>query len=386
MRIESLRLLEFRNIEKVFLNFNSDVVIFVGQNGQGKSNLLEGLHLALSGHSFRPSKTEHFLRTEQNSKVSASTAGISCQVKKQSVENQVEVVIQRSKVIKLNKKRMSASRMNELFPLVMFSPESLTAIKGGPEQRRKLLDEVLISTHPQAAKTLTDWTRAMKSRNRVLRDFSEGKLTQSKANALLESLNPNFFRLANEVTLSRLKALQEITPLMNEAMRDISEGQDVETSVDYVISEQIFNEENKDQILNAMLLRSEKLHMAELASGTSLIGPHKHDIRIKYGGQDARYYCSQGQQRALILAFKISQMVYHYRLHNSRPILFLDDVFSELDETKRRYLVEFLKKVEAQTFLTTTEVNFGENFSDQSVQVFQIKNGKVITDEEVVLV
>lgn len=121
--------------------------------------------------------------------------------------------------------------------------------------------------------------------------------------------------------------------------------------------------------------RSLELRTAELQSGTSLIGPHKHDIKFLYGQNDSRFYCSQGQQRAIILSFKMAQIVYHRKAHGIYPVLMLDDVLSELDKTKRDALITFLHEIKTQIFVTTTDFELPTSFTLDQTQVFQVQNG-----------
>jgi DNA replication and repair protein RecF len=124
--------------------------------------------------------------------------------------------------------------------------------------------------------------------------------------------------------------------------------------------------------------RALELRKAELESGTSLVGPQRHDIRILFAGKDSRFFCSQGQQRALILSFKMAQILYHYRAHQVYPFLLLDDVLSELDPIRRTNLVAFLRDIPAQIFLTTTDLSFSTDFGDRRLSVLRIERGSVI--------
>jgi DNA replication and repair protein RecF len=124
-----------------------------------------------------------------------------------------------------------------------------------------------------------------------------------------------------------------------------------------------------------------ELRSAELFSGRTLVGPHRHDIRFLFGGKDSRFFCSQGQQRALILSFKMAQILYHYRTYQVYPILLLDDVLSELDAVKRMNLVKFLRDIPAQIFLTTADLSFPMDFGERGINIFRVENGTVKAEE-----
>jgi DNA replication and repair protein RecF len=120
------------------------------------------------------------------------------------------------------------------------------------------------------------------------------------------------------------------------------------------------------------------LRDAEFATGASLVGPQKHDIIFLYGQKDSRFYCSQGQQRAIILSFKMAQIVYHRRVHGFYPALMLDDVLSELDESKRTALINFLHEINTQIFITTTDLSLPQSFALENYSVMEVKNGEVL--------
>src|SRR6185312_16818402 len=167
---------------------------------------------------------------------------------------------------------------------------------------------------------------------------------------------------ATDLTWQRLEALRAILEDLNQAMNSISKNQNVDISVEYVISGENALKMSYSDVENSLQKRVLELSDAELASGSSLVGPQKHDIVFLYDQNDSRFYCSQGQQRALILSFKMAQIVYHRRVHGTYPALLLDDVLSELDPARRSSLVKFLKDIPAQIFLTTTDLSFAMDF------------------------
>ncbi|MCB0392946.1 MAG: DNA replication and repair protein RecF [Bdellovibrionales bacterium] len=376
MKIKSLKARNFRNLDDISIPFPTPVTAFLGQNGQGKTNLIESIFIGLTGDSFRPGRSSIFRKKD-----SENPAWVQMVVDKDGVDHEITYKIDKLKSISLNGKRATAVQLLQKFPVVLFSPESLTAVKGGPDIRRQLIDQLLLSVEPSAARDLAEFGKALKSRNRVLKQHLEGQISRRTAEDILDSLTPGFIELAVRISMLRIDALREIKQLFSENFQSISGTPNVETSVDYVISDEVVSEISQPKLRNAMNNRLKELRNAEMDSGNTLVGPHKHDIAFKIDGNEARYYGSQGQQRALILAFKMAQIVYHYRLHQCRPILFLDDVFSELDESKRTRLVEFLKSIETQTFFSTTEWDIGEDndyhFSREMVSKFQVSGGRV---------
>jgi DNA replication and repair protein RecF len=370
--IQALQLFQFRNFSESVARFSPKVNIFLGENGQGKSNLLEAISLLTNGHSFRYADNENFL------KFGTEEAFLKAKARHGELDFDLQLNILRSrKNHLLNGKKTTAQELSKRFPSVVFSPESLAAIKEGADQRRQLVDDLSVSFHPRNVDLLGEFRRALKTRNKVLKNYASGDVARGETEALLESLNPSFLRLAVELTNQRLEALRAIYRDFNHAMQFISKRESVDISVDYVISEQhALNFASKD-IEFLLSKRMFELHDAELASGASLVGPQKHDVVFLYGQNNSRFYCSQGQQRALILSFKMAQIVYHRRIHGSYPALMLDDVLSELDAEKRDSLIRFLSDINTQIFITTTDFALPGSLKSEDCAVLKIREGQI---------
>jgi DNA replication and repair protein RecF len=376
MKFDSIRLRDFRNYRDLALEFPAGVIVFYGSNGQGKTNLMEAFHVLLRGESFRP-VTSGSLLTHEGSTV-APAAVVEARLTRSNLRHDLKVTLGAGrKEIQWNQTRTTASNLARHFPLVVFSPESLAAIKEGPEQRRQLLDEVILTHAPGTHKVLADFRRALKTRNRVLKDALIRQTPVEETERLLDSLDPSYLPLATELTVARLEALHALRHDFRRAATAVLELPDVDISVEYVISSQTVESWSRAEILSMLHERSRQLRPTELRTGASLVGPHKHDVRFLFSGKDSRFFCSQGQQRALILSFKMAQILYHHRSYELYPFLLLDDVLSELDPVRRTNLVEFLRDIPAQIFLTTTDLSFSRDFGDRRLNVFRIENGTV---------
>lgn len=372
MRFLSLRLKDYRNFPEARLVFSPRLNILLGENGQGKTNVVEALFLATQGDSFRYGENEVLIRE------GANEALVDISMEKRGLEFQIRAQISRSrKTFLLNDKRVTALELRKHFPVVLFSPESLSAIKEGADQRRLLVDDFLVMHQPANAVLIAEYRRVLKARNRVLKDYSEGKSAPKTAIDVLESLNPRFLRLATDLTVARWKALQAIETDFRQAMSYISTNTDVDISVDMVISGVSARSMSAQTIDDAIHQRAKELREAELSSGLSLVGPHKHEITFLYSQKDSRFFCSQGQQRAIILAFKMAQIVYHRKAHGFYPVLMLDDVLSELDSVKRKALITFLHEINTQVFLTTTDLALPDHFTLENSAVIHIQDGRV---------
>lgn len=376
MKMSKLRLKDFRNFKELEIEFADRLNIFVGDNGQGKSNLLEAIALLSLNESFRYADNENMIRFDQ------PASFIEGDLYRNGLDYKVKTQILKSrKNVTWNDKKVTQSSIRNHFSCVVFSPESLSFIKEASDERRTLIDEALISIDPLASNLVADFRKALKTRNRILKDYHEEQIDKKSTLSVLESIEPIYLNLAAQLTLKRINLLSEMKLGIQEAMVFISK-KTVDISVEYRISGENYLQKasalSLEQINNALYQRLEQLRDAELANGSSLVGPHKHEIVFLYDQKDSRFYCSQGQQRALILSFKMAQIVYYYKLHEAYPILLLDDVLSELDFVKRGALLEFLQSIKTQIFLTTTDLQLPEELRMDESKVFEVKEGRIL--------
>lgn len=359
------------------IEFDSNVTLFIGDNGQGKTNIIEAVYLAITGKSFRPGKPDLFV------KKGTHQAFIELNIIHNQLKESLKCEINNNKKsVYLNNKRVSAPKIQARFPVVLFSPESLSAIKEGPELRRNLVDELLISHNPKNSGLLADFNNCLRNRNKLLKNRLAEKILESEFSDVLTSLDQSFLPLAAKVTTERISALKNIENDFCTATQFILDIPNTKVSVDYIISSQSALQFGDKEVYYALLNRQRELLSAEKDSGMTLFGPQRHDIQFLFDQLDAKYYCSQGQQRTLILAFKMAQMMYHCRVHKSYPLLLLDDVLSELDPTKRNLLISYLKQLDTQILLTTTDLEFPIAFGSEKLTVYKVNQGDIIKNGE----
>ncbi len=371
MFIKKLGLKNFRNFKDLQLSFNSNINIFIGNNGQGKTNLVESIYSVSKGKSFRTTNSEYLIN-EENKEFGAK---VEVALQKKEIEFLLSAqFLETKKILKVNEKSSNSLKNFKLMPVIIFSPESLEVIKGMPEERRNLIDETSILENDLQIEIISEFKKLLKTKNNVLKKFKSLEMSRSQAFDLLKSLQFLFLDRSCELIQARYRTIKEITPYFRDIFHQIT-GQNVDISVGYVAKEQ---EEPKsvEEICNTLRKNSENGLEKEMNSGLCLYGPHKHDIVIYFENKDSRYYCSQGQQRALILAFKFTQILYHKLIYGYYPILILDDVLSELDSEKRAYLINFLNNNEAQTFLTTTDLDLTKNV-EKEVVVMDVTSGVI---------
>lgn len=372
MFIKSVRIKSFRNIEDACIELSPKVNIFFGDNAQGKTNFLESVYTSVNGLSFRTADYKNILNDDR-------PAYVDITIDKKSLTHRLQTMtsLNERKII-LNEKKVSRSTVRAEFSTILFSPESLSVIKNSDRERRDLVDDLVEDLFPDKRKVLTDFRKILRQRNVFLKELKDKKREINATTVqVLDTLTEQFLKISSELVTMRLQALRKIQPEIKKVLADIF-NEAVDICVDYVISDQpIIGEPNLNELFDAMYKRWMQLKSAEIKTGSSLVGPHKHDIRVLFNEKDSRYYCSQGQQRLLILAFKMAQIELHYDVHETYPILLLDDVLSEIDETKRIRLIEALESLRAQIFITTTEDTVLRYLNRSTYLVFDVSNGRI---------
>lgn len=376
MQLNTLALKSFRNISEAFLRLSPRLNIFIGDNGQGKTNFIESIHLLIEGESFRYSDYSTLIQFgEQNAFIKASVQNndLEYQILVKLLGNKKEILVNDKKTTKIEQ---------YLPPVVLFSPESLSVIKESADERRKLLDSLIETSIKNGKQLLLEFKKALRTRNKILKDISEDKISRDMGLQTLESINQIYFNLAGKLTYLRIKCLADIKPFVQEALVKIeTKNPNVTFDFSYEISDQKIVENSEEMLINLMKKRAQELLPAELSAGISLVGPQKHDVIFLYSGNDSRFFSSQGQQRSIILAFKMAQIVYHYKVNGFYPVLLLDDVLSELDQTKQSSLVLALNEIQTQTFLTSTDIEVLKKLNIDRSTVFNVQNGFVQTAE-----
>ncbi len=378
MSIRSVSISEYRNIEKLNIQLFPRANVFTGLNGQGKTNILEAIYFSLRGYSFRTQDHRDLIRKTEADKENLTRVTLDIQ-QDQICDRVQAILLDQKKILKLNDKPVSTQRLSTEFPLVLFSPDSLSAIKNGPEYRRELMTEMLILDSPQSHQIIHDYQKALRGRNRFLKDLL--KENSSKINyELLGALSESLFNLAIELIKTRIEIIRAIRPIFIKTAQMILKDQSA-MELGYLMSDVNVLDFTVSEIEEFLHRRRLELYDAELKIGATLWGPHKHDLLVTHSGNEARYFCSQGQQRALILALKISQIVHHFECYGKYPILLLDDVFSELDRERRAYLLDFLSTLKTQSILTCTDVENLEGFfqrhGNTATSLYEVSEGTV---------
>lgn len=343
MRVKRLRLRAFRNYAALDLVPDSNLTVLCGPNAQGKTNVLEALHLCCLGRSHRTSRERELIMWGEE----ASAVQVLTQQHDGTHEVSVQIYrdVRRKKIVRVGGTKVA--RIGELMGHlngVLFSPEDLSIVKDGPGERRRFIDMELSQLRPSYFYALQQYVRALNQRNNLLRDIA-------KDASLLTTLDAWDEQLARTGALIVAHRRAYIARLSEEATKNhaaISGGE-------ALIIRYQSQFENAQNIEEAFL---ERLHMArleDLRRSTTTIGAHRDDLRFEIGGKEARIYASQGQQRTIVLALKLAEIAAIEKERGEMPVLMLDDVMSELDPRRRKMLVERLDGV--QTLVTCTDLS-----------------------------
>ena len=348
MECKKISICNFRNIERAEIVFDGGVNILCGENAQGKTNLLEAIHFTSIGKSFRTSHDEEMIRFgEELCQVSLDFCD---SVRTQNIT--VRMMPGKRKQIEHNKNKVSrVSDIVGTFRTVLFCPEHLSLIKEGPGERRNFLDIALSQLYPVYLKSLQRYNQILKQRNQLIRAAEEDRATFE---ATVDMWSEQLAVEAATISKYRYRYLKMAEEHIERFFGEMT-GEREKPSVVYVASSKQAPEAHEDveQIKSAYRKLLTEHHDREIGAGSTLWGIHKDDIEILLNGKPARAFASQGQQRSLALAMKLAEGEVCATVCGEKPVFLFDDVFSELDSTRRAYLSG--KIGERQVIITTCE-------------------------------
>jgi DNA replication and repair protein RecF len=363
MLLAAIEATNFRNLSGR-IEWGPRLNIIYGNNGQGKTNWLEAIYLLARTKSFRTQRLQEAIRFNEELAVVRGTVTTG-----QDLQRDLHVSLHdNSKTIFVNSKRETLARYLTQLQVFSFTAADLDVVRGMPEARRRFLDRGISSLKPAYLKTISDYNKVIKQKNRVLQLANENELGPDKVEDLLAPWNEQLIRLG--VLIHR--AREECVAGLNAALeRQLFERRDVTTR--YVSSL-----ENKGDMSDYESLLRSRISLrlgAEVAAGHALIGPHRDDLEIHLDGREIRVYGSSGQQRSALLLLDLAAISLYNSGSNDQPVFIIDDVDAELDERRIRHLLEYLEN-RTQTFITTSKRSHVESFFSRA-SVFEIEDGKV---------
>ena len=362
MQVTSLQLQNFRNFELQQIRFTPGVNILLGDNAQGKTNVIEALWLFAACKSFRVSEEKAFIRLGE------SRAAIYGEYERNGrvYRPVMKFYEDRPKEIFLNNGAIRPRDLVGQFPSVLFYPDHLSLIKGSPEGRRKFLDLAICQTDPAMLPLLNQYIKVQKQRNALLKKYNE----VIDAKAALDVWDAKLAELSAVIALRRYAYIDRMTPYAKAVMKEISGGKE-ELEIEYktVCPMPVQTQEYlEDQFFYTLKKNRQK----DLILCHTTVGIHRDDFDVRINGADARVYASQGQQRSCVMALKMAEADLLREVTNESPVMLFDDVFSELDPLRKEYIIHRIRG--RQVILSCCEPE--SDFKDAAV--FQVSNGEIV--------
>jgi DNA replication and repair protein RecF len=369
MLLESIEAHNFRNLGgEIFWGEGLNVIS--GENGQGKTNWLEAIYLLATSKSFRTQRPQEAIRFGENLSVVRGRVA-----RAQDVHRDLQVTLQGStKTLSLNGKRESVASYLSQLHVVPFTADELEVVRGGPDARRRFLDRGVVALHHSYVQTLADYQRVIKQKNRLLQDISDSETNIDNARELIEPWNEQIITLGATIHRARLDYVERLNQRLQQRLFEREE-----TTIRYVSAL-----EGRGDLGDYEALIKERLRLrlnAEIASGYSLIGPHRDELEILFDGRDIRTYGSSGQQRSALILLDLAAISVYYSWHNEYPLFLMDDVDAELDQRRIGHLLEYLEG-RTQTFITTSKNDLIRGFAARA-KLIEVRDGVAFDDARV---
>lgn len=359
MEIKSLELSNFRNYSNQKIKLAPHLNIIVGNNAQGKTNILEGVFVCAIGKSPRVTKDKDMI------KWNCSFGKITLEILKTAGQKKIELYLfqNQNKAIKIN--GITINKISELlgeFNAVYFSPDELKLVKESPDERRRFMDLSLSQFNKNYFYALRKYNEILAQRNKLLKTSNNAKVVADTISIWDEQLASVGATLIED----RIEFIENIKKPANEAQKYLSGNKEnLELSYAGMVGENV--EEIKQKLLTGYTENLDK----DMTLGYTTIGPHRDDIKIVVDDVDVRHFGSQGQQRTTALALKLAELEVFKENTGEYPVLLLDDVLSELDQERQTKLLKRVSKI--QTILTCTEFEF----ANIPCKKFYVKNGVI---------
>ncbi len=366
MILQKLEITNYRNIKTLVLYPSKNLTVISGDNGQGKTNLLESIWLLTGSKSFRTNKDLLLINKDEDFssiKATFKTKNDNQKIIELKINKDITQKRAMRKVFVDGVDYNKASDIAGIFNCVVFSPEHLLLVKGNPDERRHFIDASLCQLYPNYLDIFKRYVRLIKQKNALLKDLKKG-IYINDHNTILDALDLQLSCCNLDIINKRISFIKDITPLAKENYKKIS-GDKEKLHLEY---ECFCNEEiTKENILEIL----KQNRYLDIKAGFSCKGIHRDDLQIFLNNENAKIFASQGQQRSIVLALKIAEAMNIENITFQKPCLLLDDVLSELDKQRQNFLLTKIN--ETQVFVTSCDYN---QFNSIDGIVFEMNNGE----------
>lgn len=359
MEMQWFHLKNFRNYENQEIRFSSGINVLQGQNGHGKTNVLEGIYYLLTGKSYRVHREQELARWGENE--FHLYGDFLVRNRRLRLESHYR---DKKKSIKIN--QVPCKKLSEYvgtINVVFFSPDDLVMVKGGPAERRRFLDLHIAQIHSRHVHLLNAYNKVLQQKNALLRSHAQGMKKDQ-----IELWNEQLVEFGSQIMRNRWEYTGLLSKKSQEIYGQLSSGEELLT-MNYIA----LGKNNLEEALESFPKMLIEKMPSEIERQMVLVGPHRDDLSFQLNGRSARLYGSQGQQRSIVLSLKLAELEVIQQEKGEYPLLLLDDVLSELDTFRREYLLRFVQTL-SQTIITMTTA---ESPITQITSLFQVDKGQI---------
>lgn len=344
MKVKTLKLIQYRNYSSLEFKPDEKLSILLGENAQGKTNIVEAIYLCAAGRSHRTPRDGELIQWETEG------AYVRTDVERDSSVRRIELRMPKAGKKQIKIDGVPAAKMGELMGClnaVLFSPEDLRLVKDGPGERRRFMDSELSQIRPTYFYSLSQYQRSLAQRNALLKEIAAGRGTKEALDVWDEQLSS----AGAQLTLFRSKFMRSLAEIAKEMHKEVSNGKEELLAI-YHPDVEGDDRQKLESALHDLLL---KTRLDDIRRGLTCTGPHRDDVILLLNGVDVRSFGSQGQQRTAALSLKLSELALMKKATGESPVLLLDDVMSELDESRQELLLGAIESY--QTIITCTHLN-----------------------------
>jgi DNA replication and repair protein RecF len=360
MYIKRLQVLNYRNYKSLNITLSKKVNVFMGDNAQGKTNILEAIYYCAFAKSHRTSRDRELINWE------ADTAYLSLLVGRERLDKNIDINILKDGKKAININKIKVSKIGQLFGnfnVVMFSPEDLKIIKDSPGVRRRFMDMELCQLDSKYYYNLVKYNKVLSERNIILKNKKIDK-------EMLDIYDIQLAEFGHNIIIERHNYIEKLNSYGRDIHKSISSGKE---NIEF---KYISTVRGIDDIKSKFYESLKKNRDRDIEKGITTIGPHRDDLSVAINEIDVKSFGSQGQQRSAVLTIKFSSLKIIKEITSEYPVLLLDDVLSELDFSRKRFVLTSINEI--QTVITCTGIEDLTNYLDSSSKIFKVKDGEIL--------
>lgn len=368
MYLTKIKLQNFRNYNEQELTLSPSINVLIGENAQGKTNLIESIYFLAMARSHRTSRDREMIGWMKDfSKVEG-------QLQKKSQTLPLEIILSKSgKVAKIN--HLEQKKLSDYIGhlnVIMFAPEDLSLVKGSPSVRRRFIDMELGQMNKIYLHHLVQYQQILKQRNKFLK---QARYHKNFDDLYLDVLTEQLAAEGAEVLYYRFHFIKKLNVWAKEVQSNISNNKE-SLVIEYKTLNKLTDELTAEEIFEILKTNYKSVENQEIEQGTTTLGPHRDDLIFFVNERNVQTYGSQGQQRTTALSLKLAEIELMHEVTGEYPILLLDDVLSELDDNRQTHLLESIQN-KVQTFITTTNINGIQMELLDDPLIFYVKDGEI---------